>query len=369
MLTRIEGHYSDGKSSQSKDAVLLLTDAGELRVQTVFDQKIQTVVQLDQVEVSSRLANVPRSFRFPDDSQFVTPHNDLVDSYLVPHHSNSSFLHALESNLGWVFGATIFTVVFIFLFVWKGIPAIAEVIAYQMPDEIVALSGEGSLDILDRVWLDPSELPEWRRRAVESTFAPYLEKGNVRRLEFRRGIGPNALALPDGTVVFTDELVELAEDDAELIAILFHEIGHLQHRHFLRRVVQNSAIAILVVLITGDIETADVVLGVPAIFLDAAYSRRFEEEADRYALAEMNNHGIDLAHFGAIMTLLEGGRGDCDDVETDTAEIESQDSAQDHTADCAGKSGDADESNALLNYLSTHPVTESRIRLIGEYSN
>ena len=46
---------------------------------------------------------------------------------------------------------------------------------------------------------------------------------------FREGgrIGANALALPAGTIIFTDEMVRLSEDDTELVTVLAHEIGHI----------------------------------------------------------------------------------------------------------------------------------------------
>lgn len=48
-------------------------------------------------------------------------------------------------------------------------------------------------------------------------------------------IGANAFALPDGTLVVTDELVELAGDnDDEVLAVLAHELGHIHERHGLR---------------------------------------------------------------------------------------------------------------------------------------
>ena len=61
-------------------------------------------------------------------------------------------------------------------------------------------------------------------------------------LEFRKSpaVGPNAFALPGGTVVLLDELVAAAAHDDEIAAVLAHEIGHLHGRHTMRHVLQTS---------------------------------------------------------------------------------------------------------------------------------
>ena len=48
------------------------------------------------------------------------------------------------------------------------------------------------------------------------------------RLEFRysEGMGANAVALPSGLIIVTDQLVTASHQDDEIIAIMAHEIGH-----------------------------------------------------------------------------------------------------------------------------------------------
>jgi Zn-dependent protease with chaperone function len=94
-------------------------------------------------------------------------------------------------------------------------------------------------------------------------------------------------------------------------------------------------------------------LGVPTAIVDASYSRIFEVEADRYALESMNAHGIDLDHFGAIMNRLERWGIDCD--------------GEDEKDECMDEVDSPTKRNMLLNYLSTHPLTEDRVLLIEKY--
>ena len=103
----------------------------------------------------------------------------------------------------------------------------------------------------------------------------------------------------------------------------------------------------------GNLETADLFLVAPTLFLDAAYSRQFEIEADRYAFEKMNMHKIELSHFKSILNKLEDKVVICD-----------------IGANCGKrpepKQQDTGE-NILLDYLSSHPLTGDRIALLEEY--
>ena len=67
------------------------------------------------------------------------------------------------------------------------------------------------------------------------------------RIEFRKSrIGPNAFALPGGSIVITDELVALVDGDAAVVTgVLGHELGHVRHRDGMRMLLQASAVGVL----------------------------------------------------------------------------------------------------------------------------
>ncbi len=151
------------------------------------------------------------------------------------------------------------------------------------------------------------------------------------RLEFRRGgafLGASALALPSGLVIMTDELVKLAQDDDELVAVMAHEVGHIVHRHGLRQVIQHSALGLVMSYLTGDVSS--IVAMLPLVLVQQGYSRDFEREADAYALNYLLAEGLSPRHFVHIMQRLE---------------------------EKAGR-----ETNAFSHYLSTHPPTSERVQ-------
>lgn len=145
-------------------------------------------------------------------------------------------------------------------------------------------------------------------------------------LNFRKGgfIGPNAFALPDGTIVLTDELVELAGDDNDLVlGVLAHEIGHVDHDHSLRQLYRAAGVTALIMLIGGDIGsgTEDILVQGSAL-LALSYSRDAERDADRYSVQLMHKAGRDpaaIARFFEILGEKLGDKGEGDFFSTHPA--------------------------------------------------
>ena len=128
------------------------------------------------------------------------------------------------------------------------------------------------------------------------------------RLEFRSGMDANAFALPGGTIVMTDAMVEQARllpntGDAALLGVLAHEIGHVQHRHTTRMVVEQGVLNIGLGLALGDVST--LVSSGASLLTGLAYRRQHETEADCYALAMMRRAGLPTAPMADLLLGIE----------------------------------------------------------------
>ncbi len=339
----IQGQYYSGDNSLRQNA--LLRSAGEALV-LVTDAGQQTLSWQD-LTISPRVGNTPRYLHLPDDAVFETSENDLVD--LMSRRSTGGrlarLIHRLENHLGLILLAVVVTgAVTAFTFLY-GIPWTAKAVAQALPDSVAEQVGASTLASLDETWLEPSQLPVQRRKALQQHFRPLLEPIGGQRLNviFRSSptIGANALALPDGTLIFTDDLVALAEHDDELTAILAHEIGHVAHRHGMQGMVQSSLTFWLIVMMTGDLSAfSDSTVVVPALLMSLSYSREMERQADEYALTLMQDRNLDPIHFANIMARLSHSHGVAD------PEAEAKEPSRwDHLADM----------------LSSHPATEERI--------
>ena len=326
--------------------------------------KTEYTGEVISLDVPSRLAHTQRRIGFADGSAFITQDNDAVDALLAHSHTQlTSSVHSLEGSFRAVALGLLILIAGVYLGVTQGIPWAAERVATQIPQDVQNRLGRDALVFLDRIILEPSELEAAEKQRLRRLAMPALVAAGFADtdLQFRKSIGPNALTLPDGTIVITDELVDLANDD-QLLAVVYHELGHLEGRHILRRTLQNSFLVLGVFFLTGDVNSVELLLAIPSVVMNSAYSRDFEREADRYALEKLIANEIPIDSFAQIMTAFE-------EVAQRQRVTEIDDEFLRESSEVAAKtSADEDDlEDTLLSYFMTHPQTSERIALVEEY--
>ena len=337
-MRHIAATFYDGKTAHKKDVRLYFEGTGHMRV---VGLGTDLVYPLSAVRITSRVGNTPRSLYFPDGGKCETLENDTIDAILQRQGKGQwqSMLHTLESRLGYVFLALVLTVVGGWGLVKYGIPALATRVAYAVPASVDVALGREGLEILDQVLFSPSALDDQRPthlRLQLADMAGEIDEVQSLRLEFRKSerVGPNAFALPSGIIVLIDKLVLLAEHPNELTSVLAHEIGHIRHRHALRSLLQNSAVVLLIVSVTGDVTSITALsAALPTMLLEAQYSRAFETEADQFALQYLQEHNIPLKYFSDILTRMESYKG---------------------------------TPGQVPDYLATHPATSQRVKMFQD---
>jgi Zn-dependent protease with chaperone function len=220
-----------------------------------------------------------------------------------------------------------------------GIPMLAQAVANRIPYSATEGLSAEMLASLDKRMFTPTALAPERRAALEAAFSTLtLPPGAGKyRLVFRKSdaIGANAIALPSGTIVVTDALVTLAKDDREVVGVLAHEAGHVDRRHGLRSILQNSLMGLVIAMVAGDLSS--LAAAAPAALLEANYSRELEREADAYAVQVLRQNGIPVQHLANMLRRLDESSG---------------------TAQMAG----------ALTYLSSHPATSERLAALDAAS-
>ncbi|MFY3139711.1 M48 family metallopeptidase [Achromobacter xylosoxidans] len=290
---------------------------------------------------SSRVGSTARRATLPDGSVFETDDNDQVDRLERLHGRRSHLLHRLERLKLPALGlAALATLAFVISLRWT-IPWLGDNLARAIPAATEARIGANVLHTLDRLMLRPSQLAPDTRQAIQAVFDELVAHADLGatqpRLLFRQGgplMGANAMALPGGPVIVTDELARLAGTPQALAGVLAHELGHIRHRHGVRRLGRLAGLSTVALFLTGDASSLlhqASVLGTG--LLDLSYSRDFERDADATAVALMRKTGKDPALLAKLLQDLE---------------------AQSRTA------------GAIPNWLSSHPSTEERTRLILE---
>lgn len=328
----VKGIYFDGRTTRPTE-VELSVENGLVRIVGLASP---VTLPVDDVDLSPPLGRTPRSLRLPDGGVIELPHGPALEPLESRSSAGLAFVSMLERRWPHAVLALCGLVAASFAFIKAGMPLIAEHAAKRVPHELVASLSSDVMDRLDGLYFRPSRLPDGRRTQLLEAFSEVADDTHMAHrvnLQFRRSlVGPNAFALPSGTVVLTDELIELAHNDEELIGVLAHEIGHVQENHIVRTLLVQTGIGLLLSIATGDVAGAGATVLVPSVLLNSSYSRGFEREADAFALRYLQARGMS---GNSIRDLL--------------LRVEEEDGGD--------NSGDAPK---WLDYLSTHPPTDER---------
>jgi Zn-dependent protease with chaperone function len=307
----LRGIWFDGKTSMPKGVVLSMDDTGNVCVVNAEDQTLVLRAPFSDIRVTSRVGNTPRYMYFPNGEKCETRDHLVIDQWLRQLRPSiwNTLAHQLESHTYFVALTLVLVVAFVWAMTFHGLPAATRYIAFQLPQSVMDRAATETMQLLDRTHFHPTKLDEKTRARLMNHFAPALSQNKNLNLKvsFRGGgaIGANAFALPDGSVVFTDEIVHLAKNDDELLAVLAHEIGHVKYRHAMRAAIQGSVISFGVAMLTGDLSAASNLLaGLPVLITTMSYSRNFEREADDNSLLFLDANHIPRHHFVDLMDRL-----------------------------------------------------------------
>ena len=143
----------------------------------------------------------------------------------------------------------------------------------------------------------------------------------------------NAFALPGGYIFVNYGLIEKAATPEEVAGVLAHEIQHVLKRHGLKNVVGRAGLGLILGLLLGDLEgLGGLIIGASSELAALSFSREQEEEADALGLELLYAANIDPSGLPSFFEKL-------------SAEQESK-------------------GTALPSFLSTHPDTTERIRVL-----
>jgi Zn-dependent protease with chaperone function len=243
------------------------------------------------------------------------------------------------STIGWgILGAVALSVILLFT---VGLPWLAGLAARNMPVDWEKQLSASTLSSLEDSGFKPSTRSEADQRKYKKLFdtlAKASDYGLPIELYFRSWTDPNAFAVPGGTVVITDQMLELMTDEDEFLAVMAHEIGHLEKRHGVRSVLQESGTWIAISFMVGDSSAlGTLATALPATLMSSSYSRDFEREADEVAFVKLKAIGKSPRAFASLMRKMQ-------------AKVEGAD-------------------GSALKYFSSHPPTDERINAAEQAAN
>lgn len=341
----VSAAYYDGQTAASK-AVMLSIVGDEL---LLHGGEYELRWPLREISVSERLGNTPRLLSYAGGGHCEVNDQAGLDNLLAQSGVRRHWLDGMQHSLPWALTAVVLIVVafagaYRYLLPWS-----AEVLAMRVPGVVLQKMGDSTLETLDRFMLKPSKLDAARQKELSDAYARLKQPSDAQlkyHIVFRSSpeMGANAFALPDGSIVMLDELVELTGDDNEIIAVLAHERGHIERRHAMRMVLQSSVVGLVLAWYVGDV--SGLLATAPAIILQSKYSRDMEREADEYAERTMQANGLSPCLLATMLGKLEASHLAA------RKEKENQPAA------------DAGKRNEAMDYLSSHPATKERAALL-----
>lgn len=308
----VAGRYFPHGSARFFLAYARLTDARILRIENESGS-VLAEVPLRRVRISHRLGNVVRRFELPDGAHFEADDNDAVDAMLAGIRHGTVWIDRLERSYRWVLAALLLAAGAVVLFLEYGIPALAQTLAAETPANVMHLISRETMRTLESFALKPSRLSRNDRAKASALFAKIASAGprgaGGYRLEFRSApaLGPNAFALPDGTIVMTDQLWPEVHADGEIEGVFAHEMSHIDRRHGMQSLYQAAIVPAAIALVTGDAsQLTQIGTILPGILVQSAYSRRFEQQADDDAAHTLLRAGVDPAGLAHLLERIEG---------------------------------------------------------------
>ncbi len=352
-----QADYFDGISARAQPVLVrVLADTQQI----AFDVNAETLrFSFDRCDVQAKLGAAKRIIDLDNGGRLEAQEISALESVITSKSSMFwSALHYLENHLAWVLVALVLTVSAGWGFLQFGVPKLAEMVAKATPASMESKLGEQVLNGLDHKYgyFSPSKTAPAHQLAITNALKDLC--GHVKtcpnyRLTFRDGgiIGANAFALPGGVMVVTDDLVTLSKNDTEIVAVLAHELGHVQQRHAFRQSIQGVLSGLIIAAITGDVSS--VASGLPAVLMQMQYSREHELEADGFALAALQKACLPPRAFADILQRLEnqakpaelGGKG-------------AENKADGHH----NKPAKSQENHSFNDMLASHPNTQQRIQ-------
>ena len=228
--------------------------------------------------------------------------------------------------------------------------AITPVAVAMFPNEWEEAIGQNTYETLQKTLFEESNLSPVRIARLREKTGQLAMANEIEATEilFHKSdsIGPNALAFAGGPVVITDDLVLLLQRDDLILAVIAHELAHIQKRHSLHQIIEVlGATALASVLLGADESLVEEASFIGVNLWASKKSRDFEKEADLTALAYLDKTQIGHDAFAkAIKKLTEYS---CSSVPAQSVQ------------NCLN---DTDSG-----WLSSHPTGAKRLQYISEY--
>lgn len=193
----------------------------------------------------------------------------------------------------------------------------------KVPDFAEGDTGELKIGQIGKFKLLPNEEVQKYVRNLGEKLIPAHQKNladdDPQKIPFKfyvvRDKDPNAFATANGIIVIHSGMINLLENEAQLAAVLAHEIAHSTQEHSWRQMNKdkNKRTALLVGTLAASVfglgGVANI-LQLTMLAMQNGYSRRLENQSDRIGLEYMVDAGYDPREAPRVWKLMAKKHGD-----------------------------------------------------------
>lgn len=290
MNYKFEGKYFDGLSSAFVDVSVNFNDSMN---KICFQKENGDLFFWDISEIQfnqySNLLEIRNKYNL-DAILKIDNENFTRKFFLVMKKNKGIDIHTRILNAGFL-NISIIAICLIALFslgYFYILPPVAEKSAAMLPESFDNYIG----DIFMKNFIDEKNIDNEKTKNIQN-FAEELYLGNTKPLGFTviKSSEVNAFALPNGQIIIYTAILDKMQNYDQLVALLGHEVSHINNRHSIKILCKNLAGYMMISLLFSDVNGIMSLLAENAQQLHSlSYSREFEEEADKHGLQILINN-------------------------------------------------------------------------------
>jgi predicted Zn-dependent protease len=183
---------------------------------------------------------------------------------------------------------------------------------------------------------------------IERLLKPLIERNGIGepriKIYLSREAELNAFALPGGILIFNAGMLMAAGSPEEILGVAAHELAHVTEKHVLKSMIQSLSLAAIVSFFLGDVSALGAyILQQSQMLLQNGFTRTQEAEADQIGFDYLVNAGVHPKGMSQFFQRLEQKRKEGAETAAENRSLQ-----------------------RMSVFLSTHPLTTERIRMVED---
>jgi Zn-dependent protease with chaperone function len=377
------GTFYDGKSANKYPVRLRLTSS---RLDLIFPDGRQIYWLYPTLKLSKTGSTGPVRLERPASSPDIIPESVVIEAPGFLHEAHRVAPGALGSiwnqphkrplRYALMILALVFLPPLIFAIWVYAIPGMTNAVADRIPTEWEERLGQNYFKTLFK---EPLKEPDPKtRKALDAISKRLLTAVPDQPYHFKIHVHPskmvNAMALPGGTIVVFQGLINATETPEELAGVLAHEFQHVLKRHSTRSIIRSEAINLFVLIISGNSDSmTNVIIQAGGVLEHLRHSRELESQADAEGMKMVLATQIDPRGMVRVFEKLEDAQHrQLESGKKDKKKADSQEKKSAEKRSKEKEKKDSDQKGITLpewtKYLSTHPEGGDRVAVLKKMS-